>query len=169
MRTAEKLAKYDLAVSERRPSLFVMLSVRLAPSQNEVEFGNESLVGEWASFLPEVLSQPQRSPWCLYTVLLENRVVGLGGFKSKPDDNDSVELSYLTCQPERRRGIATAICSELISIARAANVSKIVAHTLPEENASTAVLRANDFVFVGAVDDPDDGCVWKWSLSLNPK
>ena len=78
-----------------------MLSLRLAPSQNEVEFGNESLVGEWASFLPEVLSQPQRSPWYLYTVVLENRVVGLGGFKSKPDDNDSVELSYLTCQPER--------------------------------------------------------------------
>ena len=144
-----------------------MIDLRLAPSENEAEFGNELLAGEWASYLPEALSKPQRPPWCLYAVSLENRLVGLGGFKGAPEGKGPVELSYMTFLPERGRGIATAICSQLVSIALAAKVSKLIAHTLPEENASTAALKANKFHFVGAVDDPDDGCVWKWCLNFD--
>lgn len=144
-----------------------MIELQLVPSQNEAEFGDESLVGEWAVYLPEALSQPQHPPWCSYAVLLNDRLVGLGGFKGGPEGNGPVELSYLTFQPERGRGIATAICRELISIARAAGVSKLIAHTLAEENASTAVLKANKFLFVGAVNDPDDGCVWQWCLNFD--
>ena len=146
-----------------------MFGLRLAPSQNEAEFGDETLVGEWASYLPEVLAKPQCPPWCSYAVLLDSKVVGLGGFKGAPQDDGSVELSYLTFQTVRGRGIAKAICSELISISLAANVSKLVARTLPEANASTAVLEANNFILVGAVNDPEDGCVWEWRLNFDPE
>ena len=165
----EMLAKNVFATGVRGASLLSMLELRIAPSQNEAEFGDKTLVGKWASYLPEALSKPQRPPWCSYAVSLKSKVVGLGSFKGVPDENGSVELSYLTFETERGRGIAKAICSELISIARAAKVSKLVAHTLPEANASTAVLKANNFIFVGIVEDPEDGCVWEWCLDYDPE
>jgi hypothetical protein len=45
-------------------------------------------------------------------------------------------------------------------------VREVIAHTLPEENASTKILRDNRFSFVGDVVDPDDGKVWLWKLML---
>ena len=159
------ISAYVLATSRKETNLLFMSDLSLTPSQNETVFGDETLVGMWATFLPEALSKPQRPPWCSYAVSLNNKIVGLGSFKGLPDDNGSVELSYLTFQTEQGRGIAKGICSALISIAHAANISKIVAHTLPEENASTAVLKANRFIFVGPVQDLEDGCVWRWSLN----
>lgn len=45
---------------------------------------------------------------------------------------------------------------------REGGVKRIVAHTLPQANASTRVLEKNGMQFVGAVHDPDDGQVWRW-------
>ena len=41
----------------------------------------------------------------------------------------------------------------------------VAAQTLPEENASTAVLRKLRFRLVGSVEHPEDGLVWEWQLS----
>jgi hypothetical protein len=49
----------------------------------------------------------------------------------------------------------------LSRIAEAAGMLPI-AHTLPEENASTRALRRNGFLFAGEVMDPEDGLVWRW-------
>ena len=40
-----------------------------------------------------------------------------------------------------------------------------MAHTLPTENAPTAVLRRAGFAHVGEEIDPDDGLVWRWEFS----
>lgn len=138
-----------------------MIMLRLDPTLNEVEFDDEQLVGEWAKVLPEVLRSPQIAPWCCYAARLDGRLVGLGAFKGSPDGGE-VELSYLVLIPERNRGYANAICERLISIAQAEGVNSIVAHTQPEENASTAVLRRNEFMFRQAIEDPEDGPIWRW-------
>jgi hypothetical protein len=41
-------------------------------------------------------------------------------------------------------------------------VRTVIAHTLPEENASTRALRGNGFAHAGEVIDPEDGRVWRW-------
>jgi hypothetical protein len=41
----------------------------------------------------------------------------------------------------------------------------VAAQTLPEENASTSVLKKLQFSFVGSVEHPEDGLVWEWQLS----
>jgi RimJ/RimL family protein N-acetyltransferase len=38
------------------------------------------------------------------------------------------------------------------------------AHTLPQANASTRVLEKCGFAHAGAIDDPEDGWVWRWDL-----
>ncbi len=56
------------------------------------------------------------------------------------------------------------MAERLRSIAKAAapNVC-VTAQTLPEENASTRVLRKLGFVLKGSVIDPGEGTVWEWS------
>ena len=82
-------------------------------------------------------------------------------FKGPPADGE-VELWYLVLVPERGNGHASPICEQLISIAKNEGVTSIVAHTLPEENASTAVLRRNRFELQRTIEDPKDGWIWAW-------
>lgn len=145
-----------------------MSLLTLQPSQNEKEFADERLVGEWAAALPELLAKTQIAPWCTYVARRNGHVVGLGGYKSGPNNEGIVEISYLTLTPEQGRGTAKDICARLIAIAKDAGVDKFLAHTLPAENASTAVLLANGFKWVGAFNDPEDGAVWRWEFSLPP-
>jgi hypothetical protein len=41
----------------------------------------------------------------------------------------------------------------------------VAAQTLPEENASTSVLKKLRFRLVDTVEHPEDGLVWEWQLS----
>jgi [ribosomal protein S5]-alanine N-acetyltransferase len=43
-------------------------------------------------------------------------------------------------------------------------VRRAIAHTLPERNPSTSVVRSVGMRFVDEVQDPDDGPVWRWEL-----
>ncbi len=45
-------------------------------------------------------------------------------------------------------------------------VKRVIAHTLPEVNASTRVLEKVVMSFVGEVIDPDDSRVWQWQTQL---
>jgi ribosomal-protein-alanine N-acetyltransferase len=91
-------------------------------------------------------------------------IAGIAGYKAKPAEG-SVEIAYLTFPRLEGRGYATAAVRGLIELA-AGEVDRIVAHTLPEENASNAALTKCGFEFDGIADDPDDGPVWRWSKSL---
>ncbi len=43
-------------------------------------------------------------------------------------------------------------------------VRRVIAHTLPENNPSTSVLRSVGMGLVGEVHDLEDGPVWRWRL-----
>lgn len=101
-------------------------------------------------------------PWTGYLVLRGREVVGMGGFKHPPRDG-AVEIAYTTFAPFERQGIATAIATELVQIARKTESEvRIRACTLPEDGASPAILRKAGFAHLGMVTDPDDGLVWLW-------
>jgi len=64
-------------------------------------------------------------------------------------------------------GYATSMARKLIELATGcAAVKRVLAHTLPHANASTRVLEKNGMMFVGEVNDPDDGRVWQWQTVL---
>jgi len=104
-------------------------------------------------------------PWVGYLAFENGACVGSCGFKSPPQIN-RVEIAYFTFPGNESRGIATRMASELIRIALEKTPTLIVAaQTLPEENASTSVLKKLQFRPVGAIAHPEDGLVWEWHLS----
>jgi RimJ/RimL family protein N-acetyltransferase len=103
-------------------------------------------------------------PWISYLTYFQGKNVGICAFKGKPAD-DRVEIAYSTFPPYEGQGLAMKACERLIHIARNENTNiSITARTLPEENASTKVLRKNGFILAGTVVDPDDGDVFEWIL-----
>jgi hypothetical protein len=92
----------------------------------------------------------------------EREVVGTCAFTSPPKDG-RVELAYFTFPAFEGRGIATRMARELLAIAaRAEPGVLVIAHTLPEENASTTILKRLGFMLAGPVEHPEDGTVWEW-------
>ena len=95
----------------------------------------------------------------------DGQLVGMCGFKSPPQ-NGRVEIAYGTTPGNEGRGIATQMARQLVQMARETEEGiTVVAQTLPEEGASTAVLRKLGFVLDGTVDHPEDGEVWEWCLA----
>mgnify|MGYP006144882195 CR=1 FL=1 len=55
------------------------------------------------------------------------------------------------------------VLKRLVSTAAESDsVTQVIAHTLPELNASGVILTRNGFTRTGEVIDPDDGPVWRW-------
>lgn len=89
--------------------------------------------------------------------------IGQAGFKSPPNEDGVVEIAYGIDELHQGNGYATEATLGLTSFAlEQANVRKVRAHTLPQENASTKVLRKCKFIKIDEVEDPDDGPVWRW-------
>jgi RimJ/RimL family protein N-acetyltransferase len=105
--------------------------------------------------------------WGGYFVVDEGtrEVVGSCAFKAPPSEEGTVEIAYFTYPGFEGRGYATAMARKLIALAStSAAVRQIVAHTLPETNASTRVLEKVGMRLVGEVNDPEDGRVWRWQV-----
>jgi ribosomal-protein-alanine N-acetyltransferase len=114
-----------------------------------------------ASFYEVVGFHP---PWIGYVSIAHGQPVGGGGFKGPPV-NDRVEIAYYTLPDLEGRGWATATARELIRIATASAPKIVVAaQTLPEQNASTALLKKLGFELQGSVMHPEDGEVWEWRI-----
>jgi RimJ/RimL family protein N-acetyltransferase len=77
-----------------------------------------------------------------------------------------VEIGYLTFIPFEREGVASQVVEQLCGIAGGEGATVVLAHTLPEENASNRALKSNGFRFDGEVIDPEDGAIWRWRRSL---
>jgi RimJ/RimL family protein N-acetyltransferase len=112
---------------------------------------------------------PRPEPWGCYLAEDNDETVGTCAFKSAPGEAGEVELAYMTFPAFERRGHATAMAGELTRIAFEAGAPIVVAHTLPEENASTRALRRNGFAHSGEVVDPEDGLVWRWERPRDSK
>ncbi|MEM7456263.1 MAG: GNAT family N-acetyltransferase [Planctomycetota bacterium] len=97
--------------------------------------------------------------------LEDQQAVGQIGFKGPPDGGRA-EIAYAVAEKWRGNGYATEAARLLAQCAlkHCADVDLILAHTLPEENASTAVLSRIGFKKIGTVNDPEDGQVWRWEL-----
>jgi ribosomal-protein-alanine N-acetyltransferase len=92
-------------------------------------------------------------------------VVGSCAFKGPPMADGTVEIAYYTFDAYQGQGYAKSMARALISVARSSPlVRHVIAHTLPERNPSTSVLRSAGMRFIGEVVDPDDGPVWRWQL-----
>ena len=105
--------------------------------------------------------------WLPYFIFLkkDGPVVGMCGFKGAPDANHSVEIGYGTATGFRNRGIAGYAARWLIHQAFThQNITEVIAHTLPAENASVKVLKKIGFQYDGDGIDPDEGLVWRWKL-----
>ena len=103
-------------------------------------------------------------PWVGYLAFEDDICLGSCGFKSPPRDN-RVEIAYFTFPEYESRGVATRMASELIRIAFGKMPAlRVAAQTLPEENASTSILRKLRFRLVSALEHPEDGLVWEWQL-----
>ena len=124
--------------------------------------GDEGPAREILSQTVDLLARdPRPDPWGSYVVELDGRPIGVAAFKAAPAPSGEVEIAYMTFPAFEGRGHATSTVAALVEIALGAG-ARPMAHTLPEENASTKALRRNGFVFAGEVEDPEDGLVWRW-------
>jgi [ribosomal protein S5]-alanine N-acetyltransferase len=108
-----------------------------------------------------------RMPWTGYVGFGGDEMIGLCGFKGEPTDEGVVEIAYYTFQEFEGQGFATEMARALIDIASGSDeVQRLIAHTLKEENASTRICKRLGLNFEGEVNDPEDGCVWRWAFDM---
>ena len=113
-----------------------------------------------------VAADPDRTRWGTRLFLLDRprTLVGWGGFKGPPIDG-LVELGYAIAPRWEGRGLATAAVHELMREAFVApEVQTVIAHTLPEPNASVRVLEKTGFRRDGEMPDDDVGTAWRFRL-----
>lgn len=155
-----------------------------------VEHFDAAIVGD--DRLAEVLGHPVAPGWATFTEALpmaregvaadpDNswaprlfatedppELVGWGGFKGAPVDG-IVELGYEIAESRRDQGLATAAAEAMLAEAFAdPEVTEVIAHTLPERNASNRVLEKLGFRFVEETREGEE-VVWRFSLSRAAK
>jgi len=145
------------------------------PVRFEQELGMSAAAGLRGFFAsdhlsPEWLAALRRStgtdPWRhgFFVVQREHKsIIGTAGFKGPPGSEGTVEIAYGIVPAFEGQGYATEAAGALVGFALAnAQVRMVRAHTLPEANASSSVLRKCGFRYAGEVVDPEDGPVWRW-------
>jgi RimJ/RimL family protein N-acetyltransferase len=159
--------------------------VRLDPAleatlANDATYQQAMVQGDWALVANRVHHLVGRTirthaasvdelAWSGYFAVDEEtrEVVGSCAFKAPPTQDCIVEIAYFTYPGFEGRGYATAMARRLIESAkRSGAIREVIAHTLPEKNASTRVLEKAGMSFTGEVIDPDDGSVWRWCVKF---
>lgn len=144
-----------------------------SPERFESEFGWS--VAEDVTMFPEawdhmrlaLRKNPAAAAWGGRLAILkdEERLVGMGGYKGDPSPEGAVEIGYEVASAYRGRGLAAEMARGLCEAAWAdERVRMVLAHTLPDVNASNSVLTKLGFVKTAEIDDPDDGPIWRWEL-----
>jgi [ribosomal protein S5]-alanine N-acetyltransferase len=108
-------------------------------------------------------------PWCGYLAMSDetHMFIGTCGFKGAPNGNGAVEIAYFTFPDNERRGYATQMAHALTDVARRSGVvRKVIAHTQPQDGASMRILQKLGMSHCGEFNDPEEGLVWRWELSL---
>ena len=90
---------------------------------------------------------------------MDGELVGWGGFKGPPVEG-AVEIGYEIAASRQGRGLATDAVRAMLAEAFAdPAVTTVLAHTLPEPNASNHLLRKAGFRFEGDTARPRHGRV----------
>lgn len=117
-------------------------------------------------WLARLHDEQSADPWTLgFSIvrLADAASVGQCGFKGPPNADGLVEIAYGIDPPHQGRGYATEAATAMTTYAlRSAQVRRVIAHTLPEQSASTRVLAKSGYRNIGEVVDPEDGLVWRW-------
>lgn len=135
--------------------------LRVTVPDNWTEFGKPALQYS----LDRLSESKDESGWWTYFAIhkQDNKLIGSGGYKGKPTAEGTVEIGYEIAPDYRNLGLATEMTNGLVQNAlQHGSVKSIIAHTLGQENPSTKVLQKCGFGKVSAINDPDDGLIWKW-------
>ncbi|UHG89434.1 GNAT family N-acetyltransferase [Spirosoma oryzicola] len=166
-----------------------LITTRLAllpidlPTYDALFAGSDKLSQHLGIRVPEILSEfgmdgfeytytklaadQSEGPWWLYLFIhrADQALIGVGGYKGKPDEAGMVEIGYEIYPHYRGQGLATETAQGLIDWAFDQPAVTIVqAHTLAEMSPSVRVLEKCGMTFNDAFDDPNDGAVWQWQL-----
>jgi RimJ/RimL family protein N-acetyltransferase len=100
------------------------------------------------------LHDPSEHGWSLWYLLSKKhdppRVIGICGFKGKPDRVGSVEIGYSVLRQFRIQGYATEAVERLVTWAFShQNVVEVAAETLPHLRQSIRVMEKNGFILRG--------------------
>lgn len=102
----------------------------------------------------EQLRDPAEHGWSLWYLLSRKheppRVMGICGFKGKPDETGSVEIGYSVLRQYQVQGYATEAVSRLVVWAFShQNVTEVSAETFPHLRKSIRVMEKNGFSYTG--------------------
>lgn len=105
-------------------------------------------------FSLEQLRDPSEIGWSLWYLLSKRhdppKVIGICGFKGRPNRNGSVEIGYSVLRSFRVQGYATEAVARLVVWAFShQNVVEVTAETLPHLRQSIRVMEKNGFTFQG--------------------
>lgn len=106
------------------------------------------------AFALEQLTDPAEQGWSFWYLHLKlpekEQLVGIAGFKGRPDQRGSVEIGYSVLAQYRNRGFATEAVQGLVAWAFGhQRVSEVCAETLPYLSQSIGVLKNCGFTFAG--------------------
>jgi ribosomal-protein-alanine N-acetyltransferase len=110
---------------------------------------------------------PAIADWWTYLFIHRDLelLIGTGGFHGGPDKRGMVEIGYGIAPRYTGRGFATQAAEGLVHFAfQHPEVRMVDARTLPEEGASTAILRKIGMKTIGHARDPEAGQVWLWRI-----
>ena len=97
------------------------------------------------------VSEQGWSFWYLATSASPGELIGVCGFKGRPDASGSVEIGYSILDCYQRKGYATEAVASLVGWAFSHhNVTEVCAETLPHLIQSIRVLEKNGFEYTGA-------------------
>ncbi len=124
---------------------------------------------EGMTFINERLREnPDAGNWWMYLLIHKDnqKLIGSGGFKGKPDESGMAEIGYAIAPSYQNDGFATEAAKGLIEFAFSySRVNVVQAHTLAEENASNSVLRKVGMQFIKELHDAEDGDIWQWKVT----
>jgi RimJ/RimL family protein N-acetyltransferase len=104
-------------------------------------------------------------PWIGYLARDPDEQAMVGGCSFVDRKDGQVEIAYFTFPGLEGRGVGRRMAQALVALAwDDPGLERIIAHTLPQENASTRILQRLGFVRAGEALDPDEGAVWLWRL-----
>ncbi len=124
---------------------------------------------EWVKRIQRALVRDEWADGFAMVHKEEQRVIGICSYVAAPDTNQTVEIAYGVAPAYEGKGLATEAALAMVDYAFSSGAVKtVIAHTLPERNASAKVLTKCGFEFAGEINHPEDGRVWRWEIHSSP-